>query len=338
MDKIYNVVLIGCGHMGAAHLEDIYYRENINVVGVVDLVEEKAKLFCRKYGAKSYSKDYMDYLKNDEVDIVIVTTYPSSHLQILKDCIAHGKHVLCEKPITKTLEEGEEFVKLVKASKSKVLIGHILRHNDAYKKIAEMIQADAIGHPIVMRMIQNHHTMDWEKYLNLIKDTSPLIDCGVHYVDVMRWVTGAEVTQVSGICQRTEPDVPEDKYNYGLMTLKFSDGSVAYYEAGWSNTIAAANIKEFVGPKGRIILKHRKDRNAHQEEGDLIEYYRYPDKVYDIININCKRKPTWAQLCHLIDMIEKDVEAEPSIDDVFKAFYITNKADETIKNSTIYNF
>lgn len=129
-----------------------------------------------------------------------------------------------------------------------------------------MIQSGAIGKPIVMRMAQNHHTMDWQKYLNLICETSPIVDCGVHYLDVMRWFTGAEITDVSGIGLKTESDVPDGKYNYGLMTVKMSDGSIAYYEAGWGNTMAADNLKEFVGPKGRIRITYQMARHENQEE------------------------------------------------------------------------
>jgi predicted dehydrogenase len=320
--------------MGEAHLKDIYYRENINIVGVVDLNEVKAKSFMRKYNAKSWSIDYKEYLLDPTVDIVIIATYPSSHLQILKDCIEAGKHVLCEKPITDNLEDGKEFLRIVKQARTKVLIGYILRHNSSYIKIADMIHKDAIGSPIVMRMVQNHHTMDWLKYLKLIKDTSPIVDCGVHYIDVMSWFSNADIVSVSGVSLRTESDVPEDKYNYGILTAKLSDGSAAYYEAGWGNTVSSSNVKEFIGPKGRISLTYRKDRNHNQEEGDLIEYYRYPEKTYDTINIPSNRKPTWRQLSYLIDMIEKDIPAVPSIDQVYKSFYIAMKADEAVKNST----
>lgn len=338
MARIYNIVLIGCGHMAAAHLDDIYYRENIRIKGVVDLDESKAKLFCKKYGADSYSTDYKNYLNDNEVDIVIIATYPSSHLEIVQACTLAGKHVLCEKPITDNLEQGKRFVDIVKAAKTKILVGHILRHNESYKKISEMIHSDAIGHPIIMRMVQNHHTIDWNKYLNLINETSPIIDCGVHYIDVMRWFTNAEFVSVSGLTQRTELDVPEDKYNYGLMTAKLSDGSVGYYEAGWGNSIASSNIKEFIGPKGRISLTHKKDRSTHQEEGDLIEYYKFPEKSYETINIRYEGKPTGAQLNHLINMIENDIPAVPSIDDVYKCFYIAIKTDETIRKGAYFNF
>lgn len=332
--KIYNVALIGCGQMGAAHLDDIYYKENVRISYVCDLNADKASLFKRKYGAEKISTDYKDCIKQKDVDIVIAATYPSTHLEILKSCIANGKHLICEKPITTNFEEGEEFVRLVKENPQiKVLIGHILRHNTTYNKVFEMIRGGAIGFPIIMRMAQNHHTMNWEKYLNLIKETSPIIDCGVHYIDIMRWFTGAEIVNVSGVGLRTDDEVPEDKYNYGMMTVKMSDGSVGYYEAGWANTMSSDNLKEFVGPKGRIRLIYRKDRHTHQEEGDLIEYYKYPEKVYELINIDSNRKPTGKQFDCIVNMIENSAPSIPSIDEVWESFKVAIRADEIIRGA-----
>lgn len=330
MNKVYNIVVIGCGHMAAAHLDNIYYKDNICVYGVVDVVEEKAELYKRKYGALSYSTDYKSYLKDDNVDIVIVCTYPSSHLSILKDCLDHNKHVLCEKPIATDLKEGCEFVRLVKSSNSKVLVGHILRHNESYNKIKELIDNDVIGSPLIVRMVQNHHAMDWNKYLNLIKDTSPIIDCGIHYIDVIEWLTGESISSVSGICQRTEVDVPPGKYNYGMINMNLSKGSVAFYEAGWGKTVAASNIKEFIGPKGRLTLTLQRDRMSNKEEGDLIEYFNNEDGSYNTINVNCSIKSTYEQLVHLINMIENNVKAKPTIDEVFHAFEVAFKAHEAI--------
>ncbi len=331
--KIYNVALIGCGSMGAAHLDDIRFMENVVIKSVCDLNIENARRFAHIYHADYADTDYRVSIKREDVDIVIICTYPSTHLEILRECIRNNKHAVCEKPISDNLESGEEAVKLIRENPGcKVLIGYILRHNDTYNKVAEMIQNGAIGKPIVMRMTQNHHTMNWDKYLHLIKDASPILDCGVHYIDVMRWFTGEEIEEVSGIGLRTEPDVPETSYNYGLMTAKLSGGSVAYYEAGWSNTISASNIKEFVGPKGRIRIVLQMNRAENQEEGDLIEYYTYPEKRYETININCKRKPTGAQLQTLIDMIEGKGEANPSVDDMWKSFKWACEADRIIKS------
>lgn len=333
--KKYGIVLVGCGYMGASHLEDVYYNDNIEIRGVVDYSPEKAKAFMKKYGALSWNTDYQDYLSDPLVEIVIIATYPATHLNILKDCLDHDKHVLCEKPITSSLEEAQEFVKLVKESKSKVLVGHILRHNATYGKIAEMIHSGAIGSPFVLRMVQNKHSMDWERYLELINNTSPLIDCGVHYIDVIQWFCQSRVTEVSGICARTEPDMDESKYNYSMLCVKLEDGSVGYYESGWGNTIASEDVKEFIGPKGRIKLTYRKDRVLHKEEGDLIEYYSYASNKYEMINLNSKRKPTGEQLYYLIKMIEDGIAAKPTIDEVYKVMNIAFSADEAVRTGKI---
>lgn len=335
MNKTYGVVLVGCGLMGAAHLDEIYYRENIKVRGVVDIDPDRARAFSRKYCAETWNTDYTCYLDDTEADIFIIATYPSTHLDILKACLAHGKHVLCEKPIATNAEDAESFVKLVKENKSKVLVGHILRHNKTYNLVADMLHQGAVGSPMVIRMVQNHHTMNWDRYKRLIAESSPIIDCGVHYIDIMEWFTRSTITAVSGIGCRTESDLPEDAYNYGMISMRFEDGSAAYYEAGWGNTIASGNLKEFIGPKGRIKITYKMNRDTNQEEGDLVEYYSYPEGEYRIINVDSDRKPTWVQLQHLIKMIEENVEAIPDIDEVYRAYTIVAAADESIKTGKV---
>ena len=95
--------------------------------------------------------------------------------------------------------------------------------------------------------------------------------------------------------------------------------------------MAADNLKEFVGPKGRIRITYQMSRRENQEEGDLIEYYTYPEGRYETINVLCKRKPTGDQLSTLIDMIENDASANPLIDDVWESFKWAVKADKIIK-------
>lgn len=334
MSKIYKVALIGCGQMGAVHLDNIYYKENVEIAYVCDVFQEKAEIFKKKYNAEKAVTDIKECIEDKDVDIVIIATYPLTHIPLLKECLKNKKHVLLEKPIGTSIEDGEEFLRLIKENPDcKVLVGHILRHNHTYNTVANMIKEGAIGKPIVMRMVQNHHTMNWARYLELIKETSPIIDCGVHYLDVMQWFTDAKITSVSGIGMRTDEDVPEDKYNYGMITVTLSDGSVAYYEAGWANTISSDNLKEFIGPKGSIKIIYQKDRQTHQEEGDLIEYYKYPEKKYEIINIEGKRKPTDEQFDHLIKMIEDNAEAFPTNNDVFDCFKKALEADEFIRKN-----
>ncbi len=330
--KKYGIVVVGCGHIGCQHLENIYYRDNIQIIGVVDKDLETAKLASRKYGALEYSDDYKKFLEDSRVDIVIIATYTSTHLPILKDCEKHSKHVLCEKPIATNLKDGEEFVNVVKNAKVKVLVAHILRHNKSYIKIREMINAGLIGELKTVRMVQNHHVLEG-RFSQLLKDCSPVVDCGIHYIDVLQWFTGSKVCEVSGIGTKIDENSPN--YDYTLMTFALENGCVGYYEAGWNKSIESKNIKEFIGTKGRISLVLQEMRADDREEGDLITYYNSETGDYNIINNDSQYKDMYGQVCTLIDMIENGTEGNPTIDNVFSAFRAACMAEEAMKKRVV---
>ncbi|MBE6590754.1 MAG: Gfo/Idh/MocA family oxidoreductase [Ruminococcaceae bacterium] len=332
MSKTYKVMLIGCGHIGLEHLQDIYYRDNVIVEAVVDLNEEAAKSTARRYGSRNWGTDYKRFLGPDGAEIVIIATYVNSHLSILKDCLEAGKHVLCEKPITSNLEEGREFLRLVKSYPQKVLIAHILRHNNSYQKIKELMDCGVIGDIRLMRMTQNHHAMNWKRYCRLMEDCSPTVDCGVHYYDVAQWLTGANITSVTGFGTKTQFDAPRD--NYTMVNFTMDNGCKGFYEAGWGQTIRAANLKEFIGTRGRITLEMALYRSGDSEEGDLITIYHSDTGVYESVNVKTEYKNMYAQLQTLIDMIENDTEGNPTIDEAWRAFAVALAADEAIKTNT----
>lgn len=331
--KKYGVMLIGCGHIGAEHLDDIYYRPEFTIEAVVDHNPLRAEKYAQRYGAKAWGQDYVPFLNNDAIDIVIIATYAESHLSILEQCVAAGKHVLCEKPIAITMEEGVRFCQVVKNAKTKVLVAHVLRHNASYRAIAEMIHRGEIGNLRLMRMVQNHHAMNWPRYKKLLENCPPIVDCGVHYLDVMQWFSGSKIVQVSGISTRLDGDAPRD--NYGMIHARMANGCVAYYESGWGQNLSAQNIKEFVGDKGRITLTLQYNRAADQEEGDLITLYRADSGEYRTINLLCKYKDMYGQMRTLVDMIEHNAPADPGIDDVFSAFLAAKTAEQAISQGTV---
>ena len=331
--KIYGVLIIGCGHIGLEHLNEIYYRDNIKIVATVDTDIEAARVAARRAGCDKYSTDYRDFLKLDEVDIVIIATYTSSHLDILKDALSHKKHVLCEKPIAVTLAEGEEFIRVAKSSQNKVLIAHILRHNAAYNLMRKLILGGEIGEVKVIRMVQNHHTLKWERYQRLMEDCSPTVDCGVHYYDVAEWITGAQITEVAGFGIKMQGDAPRE--NYTMVNFKMDNGCIGYYEAGWGQTIRSANVKEFIGTEGRITLELRDRRVNDNEEGDLITVYKKKSNTYETLNVKGRYKNMYAQISTLIDMIENGGDGNPTLDEAFRSFKISVLAEESIKTGKV---
>lgn len=332
--KTYGVVLIGCGHIGESHLQDIYFRENIRVIGVVDLDLKRAQEFARRFGAESYDADYSRYLLDDRVDVIIVATYTGSHLEIIRRCAQHGKHVLCEKPLVRGEEEIGELRRILESGRIRILPGHILRHNETYRRTAEIIKSGALGAPLFFRMVQNHHAKDWERYKRLLRDGSPVFDCGVHYFDVMQWFSGEKIVRIAGLGSRLDSDLPEGMLNHGIVTVELSGGSRGYYEAGWSRNLCSENVKEIVGPAGHLRITLAAQRASHVENGDLIEWYRQEQDEYRVINQKCEYKPMWKQFCTLLRMIEDPAyPGDPTPEDYLSALWVACEADRVIRRN-----
>ena len=294
----------------------------------MDQDPERATQVARRCGALAWGQDYRPFLKSDRVDIVIIATYTDSHLPILKDCLAHHKNVLCEKPIARTLEEGRAFVEAVRQAPEKVLIAHILRHNRSYQKVKELVEAGVVGELRLLRMTQNHHAMNWSRYCRLLEDCSPTVDCDVHYYDVAQWIVGSPIIQVSGFGTMTQPDAP--RINYTKVSFWMKNGCTGFYEAGWGQNLRSCNVKEFIGTKGRITLEMQAQRERDCEEGDLITVLYSDTDTYKTINVQAEYKDMYAQLEALIAMIETGASGNPTIDEVWSAFRVALAADESI--------
>ena len=133
----------------------------------------------------------------------------------------------------------------------KLVVGYILRVHPSWTKFVEL--ARTLGKPLVMRMNLNQQSIGpaWTWHRNLMQTLSPIVDCGVHYVDVMCQMTQSRPVRVHGIGARLSDEVKVD--NYGHLHVEFEDGSVGWYEAGWGPMMSevAFFVKDVVGPRRR---------------------------------------------------------------------------------------
>jgi len=321
VNKVYGVAVIGCGYIGCEHIEDIYYRDNVHLVAVVDQNMEKAQETAHKYGAGTYEMDYRKVINRPDVDIVIIATYVDTHLPIMEACVKAGKHVLCEKPVAASKEQGMRFFEIAEQAQAEgiqVMVGHILRHNRSYQTIYEYIKQGIIGELKLIHFIQNHHALVWERYKRLLQDCSPIVDCGVHYLDVMQWMSRQQITEVNGWSCKLDADAPCD--NFGCVQITLSGGCKGLYESGWSKNLKAGNCKEFIGEKGYIRLTLQADRIFDKEEGDLIEIYHSDTGTYKTINLLAKYKDMYAQFQELVNRIKGHPHNDFSLQDARNAF------------------
>ena len=177
-----------------------------------------------------------------------------------------GAHVFVEKPLALTVESAQHVVDTAKRTRRKLVIGYILRQHPSWIKFVEI--ARQLGTPLVFRMNLNQQSNGetWEWHKRLLDSFSPIVDCGVHYVDIMCQMTPAKPNRVHALGAQLTDEVP--MYNYGMLQVAFDDGSVGWYEAGWGPMMSevAFFVKDVVGPKGcaSIVMA---EQGSNIEEG-----------------------------------------------------------------------
>ena len=328
-------MLVGCGYIGEQHLNDVAGKKEFSIIAVVDTDPGLAESFAVRFHAPLFGTDYRIFLDDPRVDIVIVATYTGTHFEITKDCLEHGKHVICEKPIAANMKDAAAFTRMAKSSACKVTVSYVLRYNDSCRKIKQLISEGVIGELRMIRMQQSHQTSDnhpWSRFKKLMEDCTPLVDCGVHYADLAQWMTESPVIEVSGISAKLDDDAPTD--NYQLMTMKLKSGCTAYYEVGWSNHISTSSEKDFIGTKGHITLTMAANRKDRKHDKDLITIFRN-DGTEEKLEIKSVYKNMYRQAQNLVEMIETGCQGAVPIDAVYSALRVVQTAQMAIDTGKI---
>ena len=253
-----NVLVVGCGHMGASHAHAYHKMPEFNIVGLVSRGPESRGKLSDELGGLPQFDNFETALAETQPDAVSINTYPDTHAEYVTKSLEAGAHVFVEKPLANTIEECEAIVAAAQKHNKKLVIGYILRVHPAWTKFIELAQT--LGKPLVMRMNLNRQSSGemWKTHRNLMRSMSPIVDCGVHYVDVMCLMTNARPVRVNGMGARLSDEIADNMYNYGHLQVTFDDGSVGWYEAGWGPMMSetAFFVKDVVGPKGSVSIKN----------------------------------------------------------------------------------
>jgi len=251
-----NVLVVGCGNMGSSHAKAYQKLDAFKLVGLVSRSTESREKLSQKLGGVPTFGDFESALQKAEPDVVSINTYPETHAVFAKMALQAGAHVFVEKPLASTVHEAEEVLALAQSKRLKVVVGYILRVHPAWSKFTELAQT--LGKPLVMRMNLNQQSSgkQWQTHQNIMKSMSPIVDCGVHYLDIMCAMTSARPVSVHAIGARLSESIASDMYNYGQLQVRFEDESVGWYEAGWGPMMSetAFFVKDVIGPRGSVSI------------------------------------------------------------------------------------
>jgi UDP-N-acetylglucosamine 3-dehydrogenase len=294
---------------------------------IVDVDLEKAKTTAKKYGCEAFS-DYRKLMERDDIDSVVVATPNKYHCEISKAFLEAGKNVLCEKPITKTLEEAKELVEAAKKSKAFFKTGSNHRYFPNVQKAKELLDQNKIGRIVFARgwigtngqYVQNSWFVDKE-----LSGGGTLLDNGCHIMDIFRWLLG-KVNECKGYSiNKVWPTELEDT---ALALYKTVDGKVFFLQSSWIEW-SGYMYMEFYGEDGFIFVDSRFSNR-------LVLGRR--DGYYETFNFSSL--PPVSHKLEILDFIEKvenKIQPVPSAYDgmrvieMIHALYESSKTGETVK-------
>ena len=250
-------LVVGCGQMGSSHARAYQAMDGFEIVGLVSRgAASRRRLNAELGGRHAEFSHYHDALAMTQPDVVCISTYTETHAEYAIAALESGAHVFLEKPVAESDEACAQVIDTARRQRRALVVGYILQVHPAWQRFTDI--ARTLGTPLVMRMNLNQQSSgaEWQTHKRLLKSTSPVVDCGVHYVDVMCRMTGARPVRVNGIGARLADDIAPGQINYGHLQVVFDDGSVGWYEAGWGPMMSetAFFVKDVIGPRGAVSI------------------------------------------------------------------------------------
>ena len=228
MEKL-SIGVIGVGHLGKLHSKMFKEISNCNFVGVFDSNQEQAKSVADEFGVKSF-ESIDELLSNVKAVSVAATT--TAHYEVAKKCFEKNIHVFVEKPITASIEEGEELVKLAKEKNLKFQVGHIERFNPGLLSLESFISDPMFIQSDRLAQFNPRGT-----------DVAVVLDLMIHDIDIILSFIKSDVKQIdaSGVA------VVSDHIDIANARIQFENGAVA--------NVTASRISQKKMRKMRIFQK-----------------------------------------------------------------------------------
>jgi len=341
------VLVVGCGNMGTSHARAYHQLQGFEIVGLVSRKPESREKLSQELGGYPTFASFEEALQATKPDAVSINTYPDTHSEYIRAALKADAHVFVEKPLALTVEDAQDLVDLAHEKGRKMVVGYILRVHPAWAKFVEV--ARTLGKPLVMRMNLNQQASGamWYTHKQLMKSMSPIVDCGVHYVDIMCLMTQSVPVSVSAIGAKLSDEIDADMYNYGQLQVRFKDGSVGWYEAGWGPMMSetAFFIKDVIGPKGSVSISDEAKGDSdniedHTKTGGLLLHkasldengnFRTPDEI-----INTSDEPDHDGLClleqeYFLKTITEKLDVSDHLRDAVNSLRIVLAADESFR-------
>jgi predicted dehydrogenase len=252
--------VIGCGGIAARRTIPEFKSmvSNAELVSVMDIDPRRAEEVARKFGVPHWCGTEAELLQQD-VQAVYIATPQNVHCRQTVQAALAGKHVLCEKPIAITSQEVDEMAAACAKGGVKFMLAWCMRQNVYNKKMRDLVQSGALGQMVMGRAQLTCWYPPipgaWRQDAS-ISHGGALIDMGTHCLDLLEWIMGSDIVEVTGFQDLLVQKYPTKIEDTSTIILRFANGAHGIVDNYFNIPDAAAqNALELFGTKGSIIAR-----------------------------------------------------------------------------------
>lgn len=269
--------VIGAGIMGQNHARVLAELPGVELAGIADPNRTQAMKVSKLLGCEAVAEHHA--LIELGLDAVSIAAPTHLHHQIALDCIAAGKHVLVEKPIAATVEEGRTIVGAARRAGVTLMVGHVERFNPAVEAIKKAVEGENILSIGITRV---------GPFPSRMSNVGVVIDLAVHDIDLIRWFTESEIAEV----QSQLSSVRATREDIALLQFRTESGVLAHINTNWltpfkARTVHVATENKYVigdlitrqvtecsgfKPDGSYSMKHLPVSHAEPLRSELIAF------------------------------------------------------------------
>jgi UDP-N-acetylglucosamine 3-dehydrogenase len=245
MSERLKVAVIGIGSMGANHARVYANRDDVDLVGVCDSKPEAVARLSHRHRVPGFSsiEELLEKAKPDAVTVAVPT---SLHRSVAETVLKAGVHLLLEKPIATTVDEGREIVALAREHGVQLMIGHIERYNPAVQELRSRLQAGELGE--VYRVEVDRVG----PFPARIFDVGVTLDLAVHDLDIISSLLGAQPTRLYCQSQQLLHQNHEDAM---IGLLDYPGGVLAVLNINWTSPVKRRQLRVY-GRKGMFSVDY----------------------------------------------------------------------------------
>jgi UDP-N-acetylglucosamine 3-dehydrogenase len=282
--KLLRVGVVGVGVMGSNHARVLAGLASTELVGVADPDRGQRDLLNRALGRPAVGD--VDALLKLGVDAVTIAAPTHLHHDIALTCIGRGVHVLVEKPIASSVDEGRDIIAAARRAGVTLMVGHVERFNPAVQTIKEAIRGEDILSIAITRV---------GPFPPRMSNVGVVIDLAVHDIDLIRWFTDSEIVEV----QPQLSNAISDREDIALLQFRTASGVLAHINTNWLTPFKARNVT--VATRGKYIMGDLLTRQVTECFGFQ------PDGAYSMRHLSVGyEEPLRAELLAFLDAVREN--------------------------------